>query len=56
MHSEIIKHAQSLIAERINPFPTNGLYVCDKLEFVVYFLSVSCYNIKNIFLERVYAG
>ncbi len=36
MHSEIIKHAQSLIvylAERINPFPTDGLYVYDKLEF-----------------------
>ncbi len=35
MHSEIIKHAQSLIAERINPFPTDGLNVCDKSEFVI---------------------
>jgi len=40
MHSEIIKHAPLLVfyfAERINPFPTNGLYVCDKLEFDIFF-------------------
>ena len=36
MHSEIIKTrtiAGILLAERINPFPTNGLYVCEKWEF-----------------------
>ena len=37
MHSEIIKTRTiaSFLAERINPFPTNGLYVYDKPEFIV---------------------